>query len=1146
MSGTLLLLRRNVLLPLVAALLVLTTAASAAAALRPIRLPQRGEITLPRVRHGVLKIPRGQQQGRVTVLVGLRLPPLAQRYGPGLFAFGPRKKLDIASSRSQAYLARLAREQAAAARAIRRAVPSARISYHYRTILDGLAVGLRYRDLPKLMRVQAVRKVYPSARYHLDTNKSPSVIRADTFWATTGGRGQGIKIGVVDDGVDQSNAFFNPAGFSYPAGFPRGGRRWTTPKVIVARAFPGPGSGRQGRLAFYQPESFHGTHVAGIAAGVAGTVAPAGGETLYGPGHPQTSGLSGIAPRAWIGNYRVFNAPVPTGGLDAFSPEIVLAFEAAVNDGMDVINFSGGGPEIDPSSDALVDALDNVAAAGVVPVISAGNDRDNFGLGSVGSPSNAPAAISVAAASNLHVFGSELQVTGPGAPASLQQIPFSYNVTVTNAWTVGQTLVDVGTLTGTNGQPVERHVCGPLGVDPNDGRFSSLPAGSLQGMVALVSRGGCTFASKVERVRRAGATGIVLVDNRFGEANFIPLQLAIPGGMISDLDGANLRAYLAAHGGRATFRATSPSDPHEIQAGRSGIITSFSSAGPTNFDHRLKPDVAAPGENILSSSVKQSAGDNFIVLGGTSMAAPHVAGAAALLMQQHPSWTPELVKSALMTTAAPAWGDTARTKEASVLLEGGGLIDVAAANSPKLFATPSSLSFGYLTTDAGPVRKALLLSLTDAGGGGGAWTVSIQPQSASAGATIAPATTSITLPPGGSVDLPVVATASHTAPSGDDYGFVVLTRGADRVRIPYYFSVQYPQIGRAPRNTIRAFQLGDTSKGTSYVSEYRFPTEPFGPPPTYFGKPFNEDGAEHVYTVRVSEHVANAGVAIVAAEPNTLIEPWFLGSLNEDDVQGYPGTPVNVNGLTFEYQFDNGAAAVDFPREGRYFVAVDSRADPYTNAPLRGQYILHAWQNDVTPPRFRFLTKVVTPGRPLLAAIATDRGAGIDPLSLVIGYKQTLLLASLYDPGSGLVIWALDGAPKIGVGKTAMLAVASDYQESKNVDQAGNLLPNSVFRSIRLRAVARPTVNWLLPRPRACVARSEGLFVTAGSTRGVRKVTFFDGRHRIATVKQGVEGLYDAPWRTRKAHRGRHMLRVVVTDRSGRTASAHRLVRVCR
>ena len=1135
------LLRRPLLLTFLAALLVLGTASAAAAGLQSIRLPHRGETTVARVRHGVLHIPRGQARGRVTVLVGLRLPPLAQRYGPGLFAFGPRKKLDSASSASQAYLTRLAGVQAVAARAIRRAVPSARISYHYRTILDGMAVSLRYRDLPRLMRVGAVQKVYPSVRYHLDTNKSPSVIRADTFWATTGGFGQGIQIGVVDDGVDETNPFFNPNGFSYPAGFPKGGKKWTTPKVIVARAFPGPGSGRQGHLALNRQDSFHGTHVAGIAAGVAGTV------VAPGPDHPAVSGLSGIAPRAWIGNYRVFNVPVPTGGLDAFTPEIVLAFEAAVNDGMDVINFSGGGPEIDPSSDALIDALDNVAAAGVVPVISAGNDRDDFGLGSVGSPSNAPAAISVAAVSNLHVFGSELTVTGPAAPANLQQIPFQYNLRVAPAWVAGQTLVDVGTITGATGQPVERHVCAPPGFDPNDSRYTSLPAGSLKGAVALVSRGGCTFASKAERVFQAGATGIVFVDNRFGEANFVTVDLGFPAGMISDLDGANLRAYLATQGGRTTFRASAVSDPKEIDTGRSGIVTSFSSAGPTNFDHKLKPDVAAPGGQILSSTLTEFAGAPFAVFDGTSMAAPHVSGAAALLLQQHPGWSPEQVKSALMTSAQSAWGDTARTKEASVLLEGGGLVDVAAANNPKLFAEPSSLSYGYLETSKAAARKALLLSLTDAGTGGGAWTIEIQPQAATPGTAITPATTAVTIPPGGTVDVPIVASASYTASTGDNYGFVVLKRGADQVRIPYYFSAQYPQIGRAPRVTIKRDQLGDTSKGTSFVSNYRFPTEPFGPPPGYTGKTFNEDGAEHVYTVRVNSHVANAGVAVVAAGQGALVEPWFLGSLNEDDVQGYPGTPVNVNGLTFEYQFDNGVAAVDFPREGRYFVSVDSRADPYTDQPLRGPYLLHYWQDDVTPPRFRFLTKVVSAGRPMLAAIATDRGAGVDPLSLVIGYKQYLLLAALYDPVSGLVLWPLSGAPKIGVGRTRLIAIASDFQESKNVDQAGaNVLPNTAFRSMRLRAVAGPTVTWLLPKAGSCTGKATSLFVTAGSSRGVRSVTFFDGRHRIAKKKQGIEGLYLTPWRTANVARGKHVLRAVVTDRRGATASAKRVVRVCR
>jgi minor extracellular serine protease Vpr len=817
------------------------------------------------------------------VIVDLRLPPLAAARGRGLLAFSSQRRLSTSNTSSRAYLARLGRVQARAAARIRKAIPQARIEDRYRIVLDGFALRLPYRELPALGRIAAVSRIYPSLRYHLDTNKSPSVIHADTFWATTGGLGQGIKIGVVDDGVDTSNPFFNPAGFSYPARFPRGQTSYTTPKVIVARSFPGPGAGKQGKLPLWRSASFHGTHVAGIAAGVQGTVATAGAD------HPQVTGLSGVAPRAWIGNYRVFNTPVLTGGYDAFTPQIVRAFEAAVNDGMDVINFSGGGPEADPASDALIQALENVVAAGVVPIISAGNDRDDFGYGSVGSPSNAPSAISVAAASNVHVFGTELTATAPDAPASLEHVPFAFNFHVPTPWEdTDQSLLDIGTITGTDGKPVDRRLCAPLGFDPNDPRFSPLPARSLSGSVALVSRGSCTFDSKVERVRAAGGVGIVLVDNRYGEPNFIPIRLALTAGMISDLDGANLRAFTDAHGGRTSFRVSGELDPREIQTGRSGVITSFSSAGPTNYDHRLKPDVAAPGGQILSSTLQEFAGAPFAVFDGTSMAAPHVAGAAALLLQQHPGWTPGQVKSALMSSADPAWGDTARTKEASVLLEGGGLVDVAAANDPRLFAEPSSLSYGYLETTKAAARKALLLSLSDAGTGGGAWTIEIQPQAATAGAAITPATTSVTIPPGGTVDVPIVASANYTAPTGDNYGFVVLKRGADQVRIPYYFSAQYPQIGRAPRVTIKRDQLGDTSKGTSFVSNYRFPTEPFGPPPSYTGRTFNEDGAERVYTVRVNSHVANAGVAVVAAGPNDLVEPWFQGSLIEVYVQWNP------------------------------------------------------------------------------------------------------------------------------------------------------------------------------------------------------------------------------------------------------------------
>src|SRR5207247_8423724 len=116
-----------------------------------------------------------------------------------------------------------------------------------------------------------------------------------------------------------------------------------------------------------------------------------------------------------IGNYRVFNVPTPIGDI-ANTPEIVAAFEFAVRDGMDVINFSGGGAETEPANDAMIDVIRNVTAAGVVSVISAGNDRDQFGMGSVGSPGSVPEAITVAPVSTTHVFAPTLSVRTAGAP----------------------------------------------------------------------------------------------------------------------------------------------------------------------------------------------------------------------------------------------------------------------------------------------------------------------------------------------------------------------------------------------------------------------------------------------------------------------------------------------------------------------------------------------------------------------------------------------------------------------------------------------------------------------------------------------------------------------------------------------------------
>src|SRR6185312_14667090 len=203
----------------------------------------------------------------------------------------------------------------------------------------------------------------------------------------------------------------DPDGFTYPSGFPKGLTKDTTPKVIVQRVFPAPSPKYTYASAPFDPSqngSFHATHVAGIAAGDNNTQDGA----LF---------LSGVAPDAQLGNYKALTIPTPGFGLDGNSTEIAAAIEAAVSDGMNVINLSLGEPEVQPERDIVVAALDAAAQAGVVPVVAAGNDFDDFGYGSVGSPGNAPGAITVAA-STLTGQIADFSSAGP-TPVSLQMKP---------------------------------------------------------------------------------------------------------------------------------------------------------------------------------------------------------------------------------------------------------------------------------------------------------------------------------------------------------------------------------------------------------------------------------------------------------------------------------------------------------------------------------------------------------------------------------------------------------------------------------------------------------------------------------------------------------------------------------------------------
>ncbi len=273
---------------------------------------------------------------------------------------------------------------------------------------------------------------------------------------------------------------------------------------------------------------------------------------------------------------------------------------------------------------------------------------------------------------------------------------------------------------GTDGKPVDAT---SAAVDDPERRHGHAPEG-------LADRArSCSSPAASARSRRrptaptsAGAAGIILVDNRFGEANAIPVQLADPGGH----GRRPRRCATSAPTWRRTAarrRSASSSGIQEIQTGPSGVIASFSSAGPTDFGCDAEAGHRRTGPR--RPLVDAAADDRLDLLGLRR----HVDGDAArrraprhCSSQQHPRWAPWQVKSALMSTAGPAWQNTARTQEATVLLEGAGLANVARRERPEDLHRPAVAVVREGRRRRRRQRKAMLLSVSDAGGGAGTGT----------------------------------------------------------------------------------------------------------------------------------------------------------------------------------------------------------------------------------------------------------------------------------------------------------------------------------------------------------------------------------------------------------------------------------------
>jgi hypothetical protein len=440
----------------------------------------------------------------------------------------------------------------------------------------------------------------------------------------------------------------------------------------------------------------------------------------------------------------------------------------------------------------------------------------------------------------------------------------------------------------------------------------------------------------------------------------------------------------------------------------------FSSVGPTTISLRLKPDVAAPGVDVLSSI----SGGGWAQLSATSFASPHVAGAAALLRQRHPAWSVEHVKSALVQSGADS--AQSRGRVAGPRFQGGGVVALARADRPLLFASPTALSFGLLTRGR---TATSTVALEEAGAGPGAWHVVAVRRGMPRGARLVlPSTVSV---PG---ELRVAISVTARAAPGDVDAYVELRRAGEARRIPIWGRVSAGALAKHAAKPLPGPGLyrSTTAGRPSFVSRYRYPEDPGG-----IGVTTTLRGPERVLRFRIVKRVANAGVVITQRGSRSRVEPRIVAGMDENRLTGYAGLPVNHNPYMDEFREPVLAAGVLAPLPGEYAVVFDSSAR--ANA---GTFTFRFWVNDVRAPALRLRTRSVPRGEPLLVSV-TDAGAGVYPESIRIVVDGTSTRGTLR---GGLLAIPTGG---LSAGTHRLRVRASDYQESKNTENVARILPNT-------------------------------------------------------------------------------------------------------
>ncbi len=567
-------------------------------------------------------------------------------------------------------------------------------------LLNGLSLEMPRGYASRIRALPEVLSIVPNRRYHYSLTKSNDLMNMPLAWELTGGQevaGQGIKIGIIDTGIDHTHVMFDDEEFELPEGYPLGDSEFTNKKIIVARVFTKNGDAFEDSTP--RDRNGHGTHVASCAAGNSNTLSPLGL-------------ISGLAPQAQLGNYKVFTGEFTT------LEQIVAALEACVEDGMDVVNLSLGSESyintiLDPEALAIRSAI----KAGVVVVAAAGNSG---GPETIGSPGQIPEIITVGSLTNAHDGGNSSEV----------------NIAMMNVYRDGRPIVaDEEIVLGPDPEFFSRPLLGRFQIVDADaldgGRFGgiqsglvcqSLPAGSAQNKWVLIQRGVCTFTTKIDYVQDAGGWGALIYNSSDAEEGpDEPLRVPsvsgteIPSYFVSRNVGLVIKEAITGGGVEVEFTAAPPIE----RSLRPFELSSFSSVGPS-LGFVIKPEITAVGEASYGATQNDLPGQfefNFLTYTsfdlsgfsfsrGTSFSSPRIAGVAALVRQANPSWRPEEVKSAIVTSAERLPG----LASLSAMERGGGHVNIAGAMTLPLIVTPATLSWeNVLIDDVTEVERSLRL-----------------------------------------------------------------------------------------------------------------------------------------------------------------------------------------------------------------------------------------------------------------------------------------------------------------------------------------------------------------------------------------------------------------------------------------------------